>query len=207
MELDLAQNEQIDKNTEMRKLAAKWYEAAENGLDPRSALGQQFARDKKEGGLSPAYINGVNRVQKAKFRADYAKMKGDRFEAMTSETTSWKKVDTSKGTYRSIPYLLRTEGHDPCKIYLPKMAKLGPPWIRWDDLWERWDVLVLERSSSEIFTQAWELRKQWIASRGSSGTPANSSSSVQHTLAGSGQNTGNTGAEPSVQNDQACIYT
>ena len=159
-ELEIAQHEQSEKSNALRKEAQKWFQSAEEGVDPRSAIGQAFSRD-KEGGLSPEYTKGLNRLQKAEFRKNYARMKAEAFSAQAEEITTVSHTDVSLGTYVSIAKLIRDEGVEACKIYLPKMAKLGPPWIRWDDLWERWEVVTLERSHKEEFKRAWELRKNW----------------------------------------------
>jgi len=69
-------------------------------------------------------------------------------------------VDTSKGAMKSIKAVLQAEGVEDTTKYVKQCAEMGPPWIEWDPMWERYNVMVMEKSHSEIFTKAWRLKEQ-----------------------------------------------
>ena len=60
----------------------------------------------------------------------------------------------------SIKALIKQEGPKDSKKYIEKCAKLGSPWIEWDPMWERYEVMVMHRSHADVFTKAWRLRCQ-----------------------------------------------
>ena len=116
------------KTTNETDKADSWKLASTHGVDPRSALGQQFMRD-PEGGKSAGYRE-MTRGEKEAFRKTYAGMKHFQFSAERSDTSGFTEVDKSKGTYRSIPWLVREEGLEAVEMILPKIAKLGGKWLQ-----------------------------------------------------------------------------
>ena len=69
-------------------------------------------------------------------------------------------MDKSKGVMWSIKALFKKEGLEDTTKYVLKCARMGAPWIQWDDMWERYTVMVMQRSHSEIFVKAWRLKQQ-----------------------------------------------
>eukprot|EP00959_Pyramimonas_sp_CCMP1952_P239406 5003274-Pyramimonas_sp.AAC.1 len=77
-------------------------------------------------------------------------------------------VDKSKGKIISIKDLLKKEGPEDTAKYVTKCAALGAPRVEFDDMWEGWNVMVMEKSHSEIFARAWRLRQQRLSRQGGS---------------------------------------
>jgi hypothetical protein len=71
-----------------------------------------------------------------------------------------KQIDTTKGDMVSIKEIIKREGAADAKKYIEKCAALGPPWLFWDPMWERYECMVMTRSHQDVFTKAWRLRCQ-----------------------------------------------
>ena len=130
--------------------------ASEDRVDPRTMLGVRFSRD-PEGAGSEDYNARKGRIARSEFRKAWAAQK---YKVMVEEklhtTTEHKKVDTSKGVYRSVKWLIKNEGVDDSKKYVDKCLMLGPPWYEWDAMWERLEFLVMEKSFKGVFTRRWK---------------------------------------------------
>ena len=132
--------------------------ATTEGVDLRGPLCNQFWRD-ANGGKSEAYKRG-GRFEKQEFRKRWAAQKFEDMTKVREREDEWKQVDTSKGNMVSIKELVKKEGAQDAKKYIEKCAELGAPWIQWDPMWERYEVMVMERSHADVFTKAWRLKCQ-----------------------------------------------
>jgi len=135
--------------------------AAKDGVGTRGPLANQFARC-PSGGKSNAYKQCVDRDEKAEFRKRWAAAKFEGLCSIREREDEWRQVDTTKGTMVSIKEVIKKEGAQDATRYIQKCAKLGAPWIQWDPMWERYEVMVMEKSHSDIFAKAWRLKCQRV---------------------------------------------
>jgi len=149
---ELAKEEQH----EFSKEEAALQQATIEGLDPRGPLGTRFQRD-AEGGQNKAYKALAGNKAKADFRRRWATAQLQKVVESREREDEWKQVDTTKGEMVSIKELIKREGAD-AKKYIEKCAALGPPWIFYDPMWERYECMVMTRSHQDIFTKAWRLK-------------------------------------------------
>ena len=154
---ELAKKEQQkERNDEFTKEEAALRQATIEGVDPRGSLGTRFQRD-AEGGQNKAYKALAGQKAKADFRRRWAKALLEKVVESREREDELKQVDTTKGEMVSIKELIKREGAD-AKKYIEKCAALGPPWIFYDPMWERWECMVMTRSHKDIFTKAWRLK-------------------------------------------------
>jgi len=155
---DLAKEEQQKKtDDELSKEEAALQQATIEGVDPRGSLGPRFQRD-AEGGQNKAYKALAGQKAKADFRRRWAKALLEQIVESREREDEWKQVDTTKGEMVSIKELIKREGGADAKKYIEKCAALGPPWLFWDPMWERYECMVMTRSHQDIFTKAWRLK-------------------------------------------------
>ena len=155
---DLAKEEQQKKtDDELSKEEAALQQATIEGVDPRGSLGPRFQRD-AEGGQNKAYKALAGNKAKADFRRRWAKALLEQIVESREREDEWKQVDTTKGEMVSIKELIKREGGADAKKYIEKCAALGPPWLFWDPMWERYECMVMTRSHQDIFTKAWRLK-------------------------------------------------
>ena len=132
--------------------------ASAEGVDLRGPLANQFQRDPS--GAKDEEYKKCNRWEKQEFRKRWAAQKLEDLTKIREREDEWRQVDTSKGNMVSIKALIKQEGPKDSKKYIEKCAKLGSPWIEWDPMWERYEVMVMHRSHADVFTKAWRLRCQ-----------------------------------------------
>ena len=75
---------------------------------------------------------------------------------------TWRKTNITKGVYMSASKIFQEEGGQesdlaPTRRLLTKCAKLGYPFVIWNEMMERTDVLYFRRGSREEFQKAWSL--------------------------------------------------
>jgi hypothetical protein len=150
------------------------------GFDLRCPLGWRFTR---EMGKDTAYKK-LGRTEKAAFRAEWADTKYNEIVKEKSFTKEYKHVDLSKGTYRSVWWVLKDTGYplnpeaeSQTMAYVKKCHTLGAPWVSYDQMFERVDVLVMENGFQETFSKAWALKTTSLESPQSSSAPSASSGS------------------------------
>ena len=155
---ELAKKEQQkETDDEFTKEEAALRQATIEGADPRGSLGPRFHRD-AEGGQNKAYKALAGQKAKADFRRRWAKALLEQVVESREREDEWKQVDTTKGEMVSIKELIKREGGADAKKYIEKCAALGPPWLFWDPMWERYECMVMTRSHQDIFTKAWRLK-------------------------------------------------
>lgn len=77
----------------------------------------------------------------------HARMKYRASDCIRQEKTeSWKHVDLTKGVYRSVNAIFQKQGGGPEDVQptinlITKCAKMGHPWLRYNDMTERFDFL------------------------------------------------------------------
>ena len=130
--------------------------ASAEGVDLRGPLANKFQRDPS--GAKDKKYKKCNRWEKQEFRKRWAAQKLEDLTKIREREDEWRQVDTSKGNMISIKALIKQEGPKDSKKYIEKCAKLGSPWIEWDPMWERYEVMVMHRSHADVFTKAWRLR-------------------------------------------------
>jgi ribosomal protein S10 len=162
--------EKKEKELQDEKLAASGDDSVDNvlmellqkasteGVDVRGPLANQFNRDPS--GAKDEEYKKCNRWEKQEFRKRWAAQKLDDMTKIREREDEWRQVDTSKGNMISIKALIKQEGPKDSKKYIEKCAKLGSPWIEWDPMWERYEVMVMHRSHADVFTKAWRLKCQ-----------------------------------------------
>ena len=155
---DLAK-QQKETDDEITKEEAALRQAILGGVDPRGSLGPRFQRD-AGGGQNKAYKNLTGRQEKADFRRRWAQAQLEQVVESREREDEMKQVDTTKGDMVSIKELIKREGAADAKKYIEKCAALGPPWLFWDPMWERYECMVMTRSHQDVFTKAWRLRCQ-----------------------------------------------
>ena len=153
---DLAKQADGGDDHEGEGLEAKLQKASVGSFAARGSLGVQFQRD-EAGANSDEYKTLTGHKEKAEFRRRWAATRLEKVVQSREREDEWKKVDTTKGDMVSIKELIKREGAD-AKKYIEKCAALGPPWIFYDPMWERYECMVMARSHQDIFTKAWRLR-------------------------------------------------
>ena len=153
---DLAKQADGGDDHEGEGLEAKLQKASVGSFAARGSLGVQFQRD-EAGANSDEYKKMTGHKEKAEFRRRWAATRLEKVVQSREREDEWKKVDTTKGDMVSIKELIKREGAD-AKKYIEKCAALGPPWIFYDPMWERYECMVMTRSHQDIFTKAWRLR-------------------------------------------------
>ena len=63
-----------------------------------------------------------------------------------------------RGEYFSGRALVEKEGAIKLRQYAAKCAKLGSPWVHYDEMWERWEYLVMKKEHQQVFARSWERR-------------------------------------------------
>jgi hypothetical protein len=139
----------------------KWMKMADEGVDVRSAAGQQFAR--KEG-QTPAY-KAMSTSEKANFRKEWAKGKYEELKVQRSKSRSWQRVDTSKGIYQPFSVIVKKEGNDNAAVkaavnYVAACQKMGGAWQKYNTMTQRVEWLYMKAGMEEIFTESWRLYEE-----------------------------------------------
>ena len=129
----------------------------EEGIDLRGAIGQRFSRS-EAGGKSQLY-QAMSRDEKANFRKQWC---GDELQAHTKllreKQVSHTKTKETSMKYESGKALIKREGITAFERYAKKCASLGPPWIEWDHMWDRYVYAEVTKELKERFEQAWRVK-------------------------------------------------
>ena len=105
----------------------------------------------------------MSNKEKEDFRLDWCKRQADGY-LVTSQTKEeeWRKVDWSRGTYKSLSAIAKAEGGEPedwaaALKACTKCIKMGWPWVQHNDLTERWDYLWFQRGVNETLSKSWRI--------------------------------------------------
>ena len=128
----------------------------EQGVSLKEPLGQKFAVS-KSGGQAPAY-KAMSRDDKAAFRKAWCK---DCYEehlcVLRTKSMESSRTKLSTMTMVSGKALIKREGTTAFAMYAKKCQKLGPPWIEWDPMWERFNYADITKEYRDKFEQAWKV--------------------------------------------------
>ena len=83
-----------------------------------------------------------------------------------AQSDSWRIIDEDWGSYVSVTKVWDEEGRTkfdigPTLKLVEKAMKMGPPWTRWNNLTERWDIFYVRKTHREHFSRAWTIYKTW----------------------------------------------
>ena len=130
----------------------------------RSKWGTRFARA-ADGGKSDEYTG--NREQKARFRREWAETQLKELRRVRERRSSYKKVDTRKGTYKPFSMLYKSQGgpEDPgalkaAKNIASRCIAMGGNWVRFNPMSRRCEFLDLEIGFEELFEESWSLYEE-----------------------------------------------
>ena len=129
-------------------------------LDSRTPLYQKLHRslsasEKEE-------FKAMNRDAKQSFKEAWLKKETSKMCEEKQAVQSWCQVDSTKGTYMSASKVFQEEGGQaedvqPAINYITKAMSMGPPFCRWNDWTNRFDILYLRKEHVSSFTQSWTL--------------------------------------------------
>ena len=137
-------------------------EIIESGeFDLRGPLGQKFQRETKG---DENYKGLKSNADRREYRIKWARVKYTTIRQRKSFNESFRKVDTTQGTYRPFAYILKKEGgkDDSAAVKAAiniavKCANMGEPWVLYNTMSERWEFLYIIRSTSDVFERSWTL--------------------------------------------------
>ena len=143
--------------------------ANDGSWDMRNALGQQWYKDNKPGtDMHTHYAALKGRAAKAAFRSDWLRGVVKDITEKHIHTHSYKKVDRSKGTYRSIGNLIeqygihynRNKAIEAGYKYARSAAALGGQWVTYEPMAGVIEIFHLERSSMQLMEEAWAKKRE-----------------------------------------------
>ena len=137
-----------------------WEKLSEEGVDPRGAAGQRFARE-QQGGKCGAY-KAMSTASKAEFRKSWAKNIFQTLRKVKVKSEAWSKIDITKGTYMAFGCIVREEGNDDAAMvatfnYVRACLTMGGVWKKWNVMTKRWEFLYMRQEVHEIFEQSWKI--------------------------------------------------
>lgn len=138
--------------------AKKWRLLAEEGVNIRSAAGQQFSRD-PNGGKSAEYA-GLTNAAKQAFRKEWAKQMHTTVVKKSEKEKSWRTIDSNKGSYEPFAIIVQREGGGPSGLeaarnYVSACVRMAGPWISRNPMTKRDEYLYLKRCFVEEFSECW----------------------------------------------------
>ena len=147
-----------------RKEYARLQAAAKAGsFDTNSYLGNQFRKFLKSHPEKDEQYKCKNRAEGAEFRASWLKDSLEKWKEQRRETTSWSRVDTTKGQYMNFARLVKFWGgwkaDEAIKGSVAAAQKclcMGPPWLHVHPQAGFVEFLILDFGFIEDFRQAWE---------------------------------------------------
>ena len=115
--------------------------------DSRSAVGQEF-RIKFKNDMT--WLGCLSNEEKTDFRLKWAQREYDKILKEKVYTKSFQKVDVKKGDYVAPGRLLwlyggkgDAEAVNRAKKHIEKAFKMGDPWVKYNEMAEAWDILML----------------------------------------------------------------
>jgi hypothetical protein len=145
---------------EQQRLAGYKEAMAAGKLDPKSYLAARFRAAHKKGTPEGNEYAKLGRDESAEFRMKWAKLSFDDWRESKTKTSVWRRVDTTRGKYMSVPQLLTEQGDsEEAMTGIVKLIKrcsaMGPPWIRLHPQTEIMLYLLLDFQFTEDFDQSW----------------------------------------------------
>ena len=152
---------------------ASIYERAlrEGNVKADNSLGKEFSRAHAAGTAAGDQYRGCVGIEaKKKFRLQWAEARYKETVLTRTQTTSFTRVDSTRGVYRSFARIVVEEGGDAAArkaalLLCSRAARLGGDWVRYNALTSRYDYLYLEHQWQEDFTKAWSLYQREVESQ------------------------------------------
>ena len=123
---------------------------------------QEFRAQHKKGTVDGELYARLNRNDAATFRAQWAAKQYEQFKREKLYTTSWSKVDFTKGRYRTLGAIVKDDGgwEDAAAVrgavtLAQQCSLLGEPWTKYNFQKKRMMFLELDWSFEEAFKEAW----------------------------------------------------
>lgn len=134
-----------------------WKGFAHNGLDPRSSIGQRFARDPALGKSAEYQALGSN-LAKAAFRKRWAAEQFAACIARREKENVYEKLDMSKGVWLPFTRIVQKEGGDEAAVsaaenYIKSCMMKG--WVKTNRMTQRTEYLYLKSEIHESFMSRW----------------------------------------------------
>jgi len=138
-------------------------------LDPRSYLGGMFRKAHPKGTPAGEEYAALTRQEAQMFRVEWAKKQYQHIKERRCLTKSWKRVDSTKGTYRNFGRLVQDFGGWGCAEALEgatsclnKCTLMGPSWLMKHPQSGLIEYLVLEQEWTETYSECWEhFKEEW----------------------------------------------
>ena len=107
----------------------------------------------------------LSHKKKEEFRTKWCQMNAARWLRKIETVDSWKKVDFSRGQYRSLNAIAQLEGglkedFAAATLLAAKCVAMGFPWVRWNSMTERVDYLWFEHGMAEELSSCWNMYRQ-----------------------------------------------
>ena len=132
-------------------------------FETKSYIGNKLRDFLKLDATEAAKYKKMNRVEAASFRASWAASELQVFRETRRATTSWRRVDTTRGHYYNFARLVKLFGGWHSKEAISGAIKtaqkclcMGPPWIFVHPQSELVTYLLLEYSFQEDFEKSWQ---------------------------------------------------
>jgi hypothetical protein len=142
----------VEKDLELDEKGRTLKNGMEEGLVLRSAAGQKFSADPK-GGKSASY-QAMSRTDKSEFRKQWCKDCFNEHVSVLKEKVQIEpKTKMAKMKMTSGRALIKREGAEAFERYASKCIELGPPYIEYDHMWERYNFGDVTKEYREEFTK------------------------------------------------------
>lgn len=135
----------------------------------KSTVANAFRKEHVKGTPKGDAYHALNQKEALEFRINWAKTKYDEVKLTKVSTTSWSRVDRTKGRYRTFGKLVVDLGGWRCEdavkgaiIACKKCAAMGAPWYKVHPQTEMLEFLVLESEFEEDFSKSWSQFKEEI---------------------------------------------
>jgi len=140
-----------------------------NKWESKSYIGNVFRKEFPKGSPQAQSMKEMTPEQLDKFRKDWCKGHVEKLELKKVQTTSWGRVDKTKGTYRTVGNMIMLFGGWKCEdavkgalTVASKCSGLGPPWCKKHAQSELLEFLLLETEFEETFATSWQMFKEEI---------------------------------------------
>ena len=156
------------------------YKKCPDQVDPRGGLMQKFNRELSAEDKDA--LKDMTEDAKGLFRRQWAEKQLVPLCETKNSKRTWKKVDTSKGTYMSASKIFTEEGGqtkadmEAAKNICQQCKLLGSPFIEYNKWSKRYDFLYFRKQNREEMERAWSLMQEYngdgtpeISSGGASG--------------------------------------
>ena len=139
-------------------------------VSPRTPAYQKFAAWLKENPVKNAEYKNIkagpgtsntNQLKK-NFRLQWAEMQLEENTLTKTKKEEWQEVDIEIGTYESVDRMIWLEGgtlaaETAVMTYVNKAICFGGPWLSWNPMTERTDVLYVKKQYKKTFSRLWSL--------------------------------------------------